>query len=142
MPNDWESSWCQFFAKYRLEAILDDDRRNNGADTEIDELGRQCVEQVVPRLLGALENDGNTIKPVLLHGDLFFPNEGCSKHRWNGNAGTDEDSGKPIIYDPSAFFGHNEYEIGIQKVIVLMCNWIDYRCLADLVLHISQRIIS
>lgn len=71
MPNNWESSWAQFFAKNRLLAILDDDRRNNGTDSEIDNLGRQCVEQVVPRLLGALETGGNSIKPVLVHGDLF-----------------------------------------------------------------------
>jgi protein-ribulosamine 3-kinase len=70
MPNHWESSWSQFFAKHRLQAILEDDRRNNGADSEMEELGRQCVEQVVPRLLGALEQNGNTIKPVLVHGDL------------------------------------------------------------------------
>jgi len=70
MPNDWESSWARFFAKHRLQAILDEDRRNNGSDSEIDELGRQCVEQVVPHLLGALESDGNSIKPVLVHGDL------------------------------------------------------------------------
>jgi protein-ribulosamine 3-kinase len=73
MPNDWESSWSQFFAKHRLQAILDDDRRRNGSDTEMDELGRQCIQQVVPRLLGALENDGNSIKAVLLHGDLYCP---------------------------------------------------------------------
>ena len=40
------------------------------------------------------------------------------KSRWIGNAGTDQDTGKRIIYDPSAFFGHNEYEIGIQKVVL------------------------
>jgi Fructosamine kinase len=73
MPNDWESSWAQFFGKHRLQAILNDDRRNNGPDSEIEELGRQCVEQVVPRLLGALEQNGNTIKSVLVHGDLCVP---------------------------------------------------------------------
>jgi fructosamine-3-kinase len=70
MPNDWEASWAHFFAKHRLKAILDNDRQNNGADEEIDDLGLQCVEQVVPRLLGALEGNGNSINPVLLHGDL------------------------------------------------------------------------
>jgi protein-ribulosamine 3-kinase len=70
MPNDWETSWSRFFAKHRLQAILDDDRSRNGSDPEMEELGTQCVEQVVPRLLGALENDGNSIKPVLVHGDL------------------------------------------------------------------------
>jgi len=70
MPNHWESSWAKFFAKHRLQAILEDDRRHNGSDPEMEELGAQCVEQVVPRLLGALESNGNTVKPVLVHGDL------------------------------------------------------------------------
>lgn len=70
MPNDWESSWSQFFAKHRLQAILDDDRRHNGSDSEIEELGTLCLQQVVPRLLGALESDGNSVRPVLVHGDL------------------------------------------------------------------------
>jgi protein-ribulosamine 3-kinase len=73
MSNDWESSWAHFFAKHRLKAILDEDRWNNGADEEMDDLGRQCVEHVVPRLLGALEENGNSIKPVLVHGDLSVP---------------------------------------------------------------------
>lgn len=73
MPNTWETSWAQFFAKHRLQAILEDDRRNNGADREMDELGKQCIEHVVPRLLGALEENGNSIRPVLVHGDLFVP---------------------------------------------------------------------
>lgn len=78
MPNDWETSWARFFAKNRLQAILEDDRRNNCADHEMDELGKQCIEQVVPRLLGALEENGNSIKPVLVHGDLFLsPSSSC-----------------------------------------------------------------
>lgn len=28
----------------------------------------------------------------------------------NGNAGTDLDSGKPVIVDPSSYYGHNEAE--------------------------------
>jgi protein-ribulosamine 3-kinase len=66
MPNCWESSWAEFFGTHRLQAILDEDRKVNGADQGIDELGRVCVQQVVPRLLGVLEN----IEPVLVHGDL------------------------------------------------------------------------
>jgi protein-ribulosamine 3-kinase len=72
MSNEWESSWQKFFAKHRLQAILNEDVRCNGLDKEIDRLGKQCVEQVVPRLLGALELNGQTIRPVLLHGDLYF----------------------------------------------------------------------
>jgi fructosamine-3-kinase len=75
MPNTWESSWAEFFGKNRLQAILEEDRRTNGRDAEIEQLGKECVESVVPRLLGALESGGKSIKPVLVHGDLSaFPN--------------------------------------------------------------------
>jgi len=66
MPNNWEATWAEFFAKHRLQAILNEDKNRNGVDREIEDLGKQCVESVVPRLLGGLE-----IKPVLVHGDLF-----------------------------------------------------------------------
>lgn len=71
MPNKWESSWAEFFGKHRLQAILDEDRRTNGRDAEIEQLGKECVEIVVPRLLGALESGGNSIERVLVHGDLL-----------------------------------------------------------------------
>lgn len=65
-------------------------------------------------------------------------------YRWSGNAGTDDDTGRPIIYDPSAFFAHNEYEIGIQKVFPP--NLIDisfaYRCSAGLDRRISLHITN
>ena len=48
---------------------------------------------------------------------ICLSDSGVAQCRWNGNAGTDSDTGKPIVYDPSAFFAHNEYEIGIQKVV-------------------------
>jgi fructosamine-3-kinase len=77
MPNDWEASWAQFFAKHRLQAILEEDRRNNGADPQMDMLGKHCVEYVVPRLLGVLEKNGHSIKPVLVHGDLSVIQTQC-----------------------------------------------------------------
>jgi fructosamine-3-kinase len=73
MPNNWESSWANFYSKYRLQAILKEDRDNNGADREIEDLGKQCIEVVVPRLLEHLRD----VKPVLVHGDLLH-NDGPS----------------------------------------------------------------
>jgi fructosamine-3-kinase len=48
--------------------------------------------------------------------EICWPWYAESNGRWSGNAGTDTETGKPIIYDPAAFYAHNEYEIGIQKV--------------------------
>jgi protein-ribulosamine 3-kinase len=55
------------------------------------------ADKVVPRLLGDEHLKG--IHPVVVHGDL-----------WSGNTG----GGK--IYDPSAFYAHNEYEFGIMQM--------------------------
>ncbi|KAK1845817.1 hypothetical protein CCHR01_11549 [Colletotrichum chrysophilum] len=44
---------------------------------------------------------GRTLKPSLVHGDL-----------WYGNASIDEGTGKGIVYDPASFWAHNEYELG------------------------------
>jgi fructosamine-3-kinase len=58
--------------------------------------------------------------------EICLPQSCChTDYRWSGNAGSDNDTGNPIIYDPSAFFGHSEYEIGIQKVIVMVCLKVD-----------------
>jgi len=45
------------------------------------------------------------VRPAIIHGDL-----------WSGNAGTDEESGQPIIFDPSSSYSHNEAELGIMKM--------------------------
>ena len=57
----------------------------------------------MPRLLRPLENKkyGRSVKPVLLHGDL-----------WIGNASWEEkgikEEGNCVLFDSSAFYGHNE----------------------------------
>jgi hypothetical protein len=45
------------------------------------------------------------VRPAIIHGDL-----------WSGNAGTDEQTGQPIIFDPSSSHSHNEAELGIMKM--------------------------
>ncbi|KAF2968525.1 hypothetical protein GQX73_g5035 [Xylaria multiplex] len=73
-----------------------------GPSAELDELLQPFYDNVIPRLLRPLETSGNTIQPSLVHGDL-----------WCGNAAiTDEDTEEGIVFDPSSFWGHNEYELG------------------------------
>ncbi|TCD66490.1 hypothetical protein EIP91_001315 [Steccherinum ochraceum] len=57
-------------------------------------------QRVIPELLGPL-----TIQPVLLHGDL-----------WSGNTGSDSETGEPVIFDPSSYFGHNEADLAIARI--------------------------
>ncbi|KAK4652821.1 hypothetical protein QC762_0077140 [Podospora pseudocomata] len=46
------------------------------------------------------------IKPCLIHGDL-----------WDENSATDEATGKPFVFDPTAFYAHNEHEIGNWRAV-------------------------
>lgn len=44
-------------------------------------------------------------QPVILHGDL-----------WSGNAGYDETTCTPVIFDPASYYGHNEADLGITHM--------------------------
>ncbi|EFZ00946.1 fructosamine kinase [Metarhizium robertsii] len=41
------------------------------------------------------------LKPVALHADI-----------WYGNLATNAATGEPVYFDPSVFWGHNEYDVG------------------------------
>ncbi|KAG0131828.1 Fructosamine/Ketosamine-3-kinase [Tuber indicum] len=106
--NTWEDTWADFFGKRRLMMILEESERKNGSDSELRRYVQKTVEIVVPRLLGNLKD----VKPSLVHGDL-----------WSGNAsrgiiGETRDDGtiEEVVYDPSACYTHNEYEMGIMKM--------------------------
>ncbi|GKZ27942.1 hypothetical protein AbraCBS73388_007145 [Aspergillus brasiliensis] len=68
---------------------------------ELEGLDTAMIEKVIPRLLRPLETEGRSIKPSLVHGDL-----------WCGNAAINSATGRPLIYDPASFYAHNEYELG------------------------------
>ncbi|XP_007887069.1 ketosamine-3-kinase [Callorhinchus milii] len=91
--NDWQSDWVTFFARQRLETQLDMIEKEYG-DRESKELWSK-LQLKIPGLFGGME-----ITPALLHGDL-----------WGGNVAQLHDG--PVIFDPAAFYGHSEYELGI-----------------------------
>jgi protein-ribulosamine 3-kinase len=99
----WESSWTVAFHRL-LKGVWIHDSNSNGAWPELDAAMERTLSHVVPRLLGALEAN-QTIKPCLIHGDL-----------WEGNIGTDIETGNIYIYDAAAYYAHNEMEIGIWRV--------------------------
>ncbi|KAK4672138.1 hypothetical protein QC763_100390 [Podospora pseudopauciseta] len=73
-----------------------------GPYDELDFLLPDLFDKVVPRLLPPLETSGRTIIPSLVHCDL-----------WYGNANiVNEETEEGIVYDPAAFWAHNEYELG------------------------------
>ncbi|KAL9614091.1 MAG: hypothetical protein Q9167_001376 [Letrouitia subvulpina] len=109
-PNDFRSSWADFYAQNRLLAVLHKCERSNGKNAEFRSLVQQTVDKVVPRLIGDDHlNDGNGVTPVVVHGDLWSGNKG--RGQIGGRGGIEE-----VIFDPSAVYGHSEYELGIMNM--------------------------
>jgi fructosamine-3-kinase len=93
---EWERSWETFFTK-SLRHALDLEIKAKGSDRELDALLPVLFGRVVPRLLRPLETDGRSVKPSLVHGDL-----------WYANSGVDMETNNSIIFDACCFYAHNE----------------------------------
>ncbi len=98
--TEWESSWTSFFTKFMVH-VLAEDVKTNGSWPELDQVGERTISHVIPRLLLPLESDGRSVKPSLIHADL-----------WEGNTGTSYESGDIILFDAGSYYAHNEMEIG------------------------------
>ncbi|KAI1767823.1 Fructosamine/Ketosamine-3-kinase [Hypoxylon sp. FL1150] len=98
--TEWNASWEALFTE-NLRIALDHEIEAKGYDPEFDVLVPAVFGRVIPRLLRPLESDGRSVKPSLVHGDL-----------WYANSGTDANTDNPIIFDACSFYAHNEYEFG------------------------------
>jgi len=96
----WEESWAVLYRK-QLAHMIKMDAEKNGDMPEFSRLCDLVLNKVIPRLLDPLQSNGRSIKPCLIHGDL-----------WDENTATDMDTGEPFIFDACSFYAHNEYEIG------------------------------
>ncbi|EME86944.1 uncharacterized protein MYCFIDRAFT_30675 [Pseudocercospora fijiensis CIRAD86] len=108
--NTYESSWADFYANRRLRFIMEQSRKSNGPDKELEQLIENTCTNVIPKLIGDDHlNGGKRITPVVVHGDL-----------WSGNASTGKLPGmsepEELVYDSSAVYGHSEFELGIMKM--------------------------
>ena len=85
--------------------MLELDGKARGESEELKRLQGPFFEKVVPRLLRPLEHRkyGRSVKPVLLHGDLWLGNTSVEEKGIDGEA-------KCVLFDSSAFYGHNECE--------------------------------
>lgn len=99
----WDPSWTSFFSKLLAEAYRQD-TETNGVWPELQLVYERVQSHLIPRLIGALEAEGRSVKPCLIHGDL-----------WEGNVGNDGDTGDPWIFDCAAYYAHNEMELGIWR---------------------------
>ncbi|KAI9695528.1 MAG: hypothetical protein M1820_008541 [Bogoriella megaspora] len=101
--TEWNSSWEAFYIESLKKAFkLEEDV--HGFSPEISEMLPDLFEKVCPRLLRPLETEGRNLRPCLIHGDL-----------WDGNVAVHAKTGRPYIFDASAFWAHNEYELHIWK---------------------------
>lgn len=94
--NTWTDSWEEFFT-HSMERLMTSIEKSQGPDQELGDLFRSTMDKVVPRLLRPLETGGRQIKPVLVHGDLY-----------SGNVSVDVENGKPVLYDATCLYAHNE----------------------------------
>ncbi|XP_053194456.1 ketosamine-3-kinase-like [Scomber japonicus] len=91
--NEWQDDWVTFYTRQRLQHQLNMVERSHG-DREAGELWAK-LQLKIPEFFTDVE-----IVPALLHGDL-----------WAGNVADCTEG--PVIFDPSSYYGHSEYELGI-----------------------------
>jgi fructosamine-3-kinase len=105
LTDQWSESWSEVYQKH-LGYMVKQDQEQNGLWPEFKVLCNITLEHVIPRLLEPLQSDGRSIKPCLVHGDL-----------WDENTATDMSTGEPFIFDPASLWAHNEYETGNWRAI-------------------------
>ena len=98
--TEWNSSWTSFFTKL-MAHVMALDFKTNGPWEELDKVEQDILSHVIPRLIGALETEGRSVKPCLIHADL-----------WEGNTGTSYETGDIYFFDAGSYYAHNEMEIG------------------------------
>ena len=103
LNTTWESDWTLFFTRL-MHDVYQLDVQANGFWEELDDVMQVTREKLIPRLLDPLSSDGRSIKPCLIHGDL-----------WEANIGTDAHTGELYIFDACAYYAHHEKEIGIWR---------------------------
>lgn len=96
--NTWCDTWEEFYVK-GMERILELEEDARGPSSAMRKISAPFLSKVIPRLLRPLETQGRKIDPVLIHGDL-----------WIGNVSAQSGSCDPLMFDASAFWGHNECE--------------------------------
>ncbi|KAK7748374.1 hypothetical protein SLS62_008637 [Diatrype stigma] len=94
--NTWTPSWAACFTEI-ISWFFNEDVRVNGHWPEYEAAFEKLTTQTIPTLLGALQADGRSIKPCLVHGDL-----------WDENTGVNIETGEPVVFDASALYAHNE----------------------------------
>jgi protein-ribulosamine 3-kinase len=96
LRNEWCASWETWYAR-QLQSDIEWEQSVRGADAEFNRVAEEFFYKVVPRLLRPLQSGGRSIKPTLVHGDL-----------WHGNAQVDMDTKQVVLFDSCCCYAHNE----------------------------------
>lgn len=102
--NQWTDTWEEYFTNNFKHFLEMENELQGPAPEELTLLSEAMLAKVIPRLLRPMETGGRHIKPSLLHGDL-----------WYGNAATDVVTREPLVFDASAFYGHNEHDVRTMR---------------------------
>ncbi|KAG8530796.1 uncharacterized protein KY384_004153 [Bacidia gigantensis] len=100
LTNLWDESWESLFRK-QLAHTWEADKQKHPDWQDFEFYKKLILDKCVGRLLRPLQSQGRNIKPCLVHGNI-----------WDQNTATDMETGEPFVFDGSAFFAHNEYELG------------------------------
>lgn len=117
-PNAWDADWSRYFATL-ISAFYDADVAVNGTYPGYEDTFNVLKTHVIPRLLKPLQEDGRVLQPCLVHGDLWHENIGLREGTGEDADEDDSENGgqQPVVYDPSMFYGHNEYELGTWRTL-------------------------
>lgn len=96
LRNDWTDSWEEWYSR-QLRSDIEWEQSVRGVDPEFNKVAEDFFQKVIPRLLRPLQSGGRSIKPVLVHGDM-----------WHGNAQIDMDTNRVILFDSCCCYAHNE----------------------------------
>lgn len=104
--HTWTESWEEFFT-LSMESLMMTIDESQAPDEELKELFGRTMSMVVPRLLRPLETGGRQIKPSLVHGNLY-----------SGNVSVDVETGRPVLYDATCLYAHNECKTSTLNAIL------------------------
>lgn len=94
--NDWCDSWEDWYSR-QLRSDIEWEQSIRGLDPDFNRVAEEFFDKVIPRLLRPLQSNGRTIRPTLVHGDL-----------WSGNIQFDVDTSQSILFDSCCCYAHNE----------------------------------
>jgi len=103
LVNDWTDSWEEWYSR-QFRSDIKWEQMVRGTDPKFNEVADEFFQKVIPRLLRPLQSGGRSIKPVLVHGDI-----------WHGNAQIDMETNQVILFDSCCCYAHNECKLAINS---------------------------